>query len=89
MLAGLAAHALTTGGTDAAILAFVVAALSLVVLMFTLALFLAAARERVVDAMQQGAPVVKRWGGRLLVLVGAWLITLGVFADLFAELFPV
>ncbi|MEQ8440117.1 MAG: hypothetical protein RIB65_21695 [Ilumatobacter fluminis] len=57
--------------------------------MFALALLLAAAREHVVDSLQQGAPTVKRWGGRILVVVGAWLITLGAFAHFFADVFPV
>lgn len=66
-----------------------VAALVLVALMFALALALATAQERTVEAMQGGAPAVKRWGGRILVLVGAWLIALAAFADFFADVFPV
>lgn len=61
----------------------------LVVLLFGLALALAAAQERTVQAMRQGAPAVKRWGGRILVVVGIWLVALAVFAGFFADLFPV
>jgi hypothetical protein len=57
--------------------------------MFTLALVLAAAQERTAEAMRTGAPAVKRWGGRILVLVGLWFIILGVFADFFSEIFTV
>ena len=57
--------------------------------MFALALALAAAQERTVEAMRAGAPAVKRWGGRVLVLVGVWFIALGVFADFFADVFTV
>ncbi len=57
--------------------------------MFALALLLASAREHVVDSMQQGAPTIKRWGARILVIVGAWLVVLGAFAPLFADVFPV
>lgn len=57
--------------------------------MFTLALSLATAQERTVTAMQVGAPTVKRWGGRILVLVGTWFILLATFADFFARIFPV
>lgn len=57
--------------------------------MFTLALLLASAREQLVDRIQHGAPTVKRWGGRILIIVGAWFITLGIFADFFADIFPV
>jgi hypothetical protein len=61
----------------------------MVVLVFTLALTLAAAQERVVERMREGTGAVKRWGGRILVLVGAWLIALAVFADFFSGIFPV
>lgn len=32
---------------------------------------------------------MKRWGGRILLAVGAWFIALGIFAEFFAEIFPV
>jgi len=32
---------------------------------------------------------MKRWGGRILLVVGAWLIALAVFAGFFARVFPV
>ncbi len=57
--------------------------------MFALALAIALARERTVRSVQARAPSVKRWGGRVLVVVGGWFVLLGVFAGLFAELFPV
>ncbi len=77
------------GGVTAALLAFGVAALMMVLLMFTLALVIGAAQQRTVEAMRAGAPAVKRWGGRILMLVGAWFIALGVFSDFFADVFPV
>ncbi len=61
----------------------------MVLLMFTLALIIGAAQERTVEAMRAGAPTVKRWAGRILVLVGAWFIALGVFSDFFVDVFPV
>jgi len=57
--------------------------------MFTLALSLATAQERAVTAMEASAPVVKRWGGRILVLVGTWFMVLSLFAAFFARIFPV
>jgi hypothetical protein len=80
---------LSFGGFVSALLAFLVAAAALVVLMFTLALVLAAAQERTAEALRVGAPAVKRWGGRILVVVGIWFLILGVFADEFAGVFPV
>jgi hypothetical protein len=57
--------------------------------MFALAFVLAAAQERTAEVLRTGAPVIKRWGGRILVLVGAWFVILGVFADEFAGVFSV
>jgi hypothetical protein len=57
--------------------------------MFTLAVLLATARERLVETIKNGAPTVKSWGGRILIVVGAWFIALGAFADSFSDLFPV
>ena len=77
------------GGFLSALAAFLVAAAALVVLMFALALALVAAQERTVETLRAGAPAVKRWGGRILVLVGAGLIALGAFADFFSRAFSV
>jgi hypothetical protein len=57
--------------------------------MFALALAIALAQERTVESIQTRTPAVKRWGGRILLLVGAWFVALGVFAGFFADLFPV
>lgn len=57
--------------------------------MFALALGLATAQERTVGVLQERAPAVKRWGGRILIVVGAWLIALAAFAEFFADVFPV
>lgn len=58
-------------------------------LAFTAALFVAVARERVTDRIGAGAPTIKKWGGYVLVVVGLWLVALGVFADFFSRVFPV
>lgn len=39
--------------------------------------------------VQAGGPTVKRWGGFVLVVLGAWFVAFGVFAHTFARLFPV
>lgn len=57
--------------------------------MFTLALAMATAQQRVVEGMVSGAPTVKRWGGRILLIVGGWFIVVAIFADAFAPLFEV
>ena len=86
ILAGLAGHALATGGRSAA---FVVTALTMVFLVFALALLVGAAQQRVVEALKAGTQQVKRWGGVVVMAVGAWLIILAIWADFFARVFPV
>lgn len=57
--------------------------------MFALAVTIGFAREREVERLEGVGPVVKRWGGRILILAGLWLILLAAFADFFAGIFPV
>jgi len=65
------------------------AAVVITLLMFGLSLVIAFAQERVVDTLRASVVKVKRWGGRILILVGAWLIILAIWADTFARVFPV
>ena len=88
-MAGLAGVSLSIGGFGAASLAFVVAALTMVTLMFTLATGIASAGERVGETMRTSAPTVKRWGGRILIVVGAWFLILAAFAGFFANVFRI
>jgi len=57
--------------------------------MFSLALLIGAAQERLVDAMKAGTRQIKQWSGVVMFLVGAWLIVLAIWAELFARVFPV
>jgi protein-S-isoprenylcysteine O-methyltransferase Ste14 len=61
----------------------------IVVLMFALSVIIARAQEATVERLQASAPTIKRWGGALLLGIGAWFIVLGIFAESFAGLFPV
>jgi thiosulfate reductase cytochrome b subunit len=61
----------------------------LVGLVFTAAFLVAGAEEGTLERMQVQAPTVKRWGGWILVAVGLWFLVLAVFADFFADIFPV
>lgn len=88
-MVGLAGLAFTTGGFGAAILAFVVASLVIVILMFILAFVISRAQEGLIERLKLNAPNVKRWGGFILVGVGAWFIILTAFADFFEDIFPV
>lgn len=69
--------------------AFIVAALVIVLLMFTLSLAIAGAQEGLVATLKAHVAQVKRWGGWILIAVGLWLFALTAFADFFAGIFPV
>lgn len=88
-MAGLATYAFTIGGFGAALVAFADAAVTMVLLMFGLALAIATAQERIVATLQARVAEVKRWGGWILVLVGVWFLVLAIFANVFAQIFPV
>jgi hypothetical protein len=85
----LAGHAFILGGFGAAMAAFINAALVIVLLMFALAFVIASAQEQVITFIRAHIGQVKRWGGWILVIVGAWFILLAIFADFFAGIFPV
>lgn len=86
---GLTGHALTTGGFEAALISFVTAAAVIAALVFAFALVVARAQETTVQAIRARAGQVKRYGGYVLIAVGLWSIALAVFAELFAQYFPV
>ncbi len=88
-MAGLAGYALSVGGFAAAFTAFASAALVLVGLLFLSAFTVARAQAATVERIQAQAPAVKQWGGGILVVLGVWFVTLAVFADFFAGVFPV
>ncbi len=77
------------GGFTSALIAFVTASLTFVLLIFTLSLLIASAQERVITFIRAHLNDVRRWGGWILVGVGVWFIVLSIFADLFAKIFPV
>lgn len=76
-------------GAGAAVGAFAVAASTIVALMFTLSLLVATAQDAVTLLVDRGAVLVRQWTGVALVLIGAWLLVLAGWADLFARVFPV
>ena len=61
----------------------------LVLLVFVAAFGVARAEESTLDRIKVQAPTVKRWGGRILIAVGIWFLTLAMFADFFQGIFPV
>ena len=73
----------------AAFTAFAVAAVTIVILMFGLAIVIGTAQVRTVSKMRTSPQQVKRLGGTILILVGIWLVILSVWARSFVRLFPV
>ncbi len=66
---------------------FTVAASMIVLLLFVAALVVALARASTLDRFKTAGPAVKRWGGRILILVGAWFLFLAIFTDAARRLF--
>jgi cytochrome c biogenesis protein CcdA len=88
-LAGLAAQALVTGGVATGVLTFATAAGVLVLLLFATATGVALSTDSQVKRFRTTGPVVKRWSGRVLIVIGTWLITIGWFAGTARQaLFP-
>lgn len=66
-----------------------IAAAALVLLVFTASVSLARAEDRTMRRIGANVPKIKRWGGWVLIVVGAWLLALAVFSGFFSRLFPV
>lgn len=58
-------------------------------LLFGVSYAVGTAQEGVVARLRASAPAVKRWGGYILIGVGTWFVVLALFAEFFAEIFPV
>ena len=61
----------------------------LVGLLFAASFLVVGARETTLGRVRASAPAIKRWGGYVLIVVGAWFAALGIWAEAFANLFPV
>lgn len=57
--------------------------------MFALAVVIGTAQDEFTSRLRAEAPRIKRWGGVVLMVVGLWLVAIGVWANFFATLFPV
>lgn len=54
-----------------------------------LSVVVGSAQEHTVSRVKARSTDVKRWGGWILVAIGTWFLVLAIWADLFAEIFPV
>lgn len=82
-------HALVIGGAAAAVGAFVTASITIILLMICVAVIVTASREQTIRSLRLATVNARQFGGILLVAVGLWFIALAVWADFFAEVFPV
>lgn len=80
---------MTVGGVYASLAAFGVAALTMVSMIFLLAILIGTAQGAITTRLRAEAPQIKRWGGAVLIVAGLWLAVIGVWANFFATLFPV
>ncbi len=88
-MAGLATHAISTGGVSSAFAAFAVAGVVLVVMFVALSFVVGRAQEQTLKRIQASSRDVKRWGGWILIAVGTWFLILAIWADFFSTIFPV
>jgi hypothetical protein len=72
---------LITGSVWISVLTFFVAATMIVLLMFAASIGAAAAQASTLSRFKTSGPSVKRWGGRILIFVGAWFLVLALFAE--------
>ena len=76
MLASLASQAATTGGLTNAIVAFAIAAATLVLMLTGSAIALATVSDRRLYILGTQGEYVKRVGGILLIAIGIWFVYL-------------
>lgn len=70
-----------------AVFAFGIAATMIVALMFATAFAATFASADTAARFRTSGPAVKRWGGRILIGVGIWILALAIFADRAKEIF--
>ena len=68
---------------------FVIAAVTIMACVFAAATGVASAERATLARIEARSPQVKRWTGLVVLGVGVWFLTLALFAETFAQLFPV
>ena len=58
----------------------------MVLTLFVVAAVIGLARANAIHSMRGGGRLVKRWGGVILLLVGAWLFALALYNELLLPL---
>ncbi len=86
-MAGLAAQSLITGSLATSFLTFTVAGAMIVILLFVASIGATVATTSTLNRFKTAGPGVKRWGGRILIVVGVWFLFLAIFAGVAKEFF--
>jgi protein-S-isoprenylcysteine O-methyltransferase Ste14 len=68
------------GGVATGVLTFATAAFVLVLLLFVTAGGVALSTDSQAKQFRTTGPAIKRWSGRVLIVIGTWLIIIGWFA---------
>jgi hypothetical protein len=61
----------------------------MILLILAAAVLTSSGQTRVLARLRAAGPQIKTWTAYIVILVGTWFIVLAVFADFFADVFPV
>ena len=89
IMAGLLVFALSVGGFSSALLAFIVFALTMVVLMLLISILVGLSKDTLLNKMKASSGKIKKFTGIILFLVGLFLLLSAIFTKTFVRiLFP-
>ena len=89
IMAGLFVFALSVGGFSSALFAFIIFALTMVVLMLLISVLVGLSKDTLINKMKNSSLKIKRFTGIILLLVGLFLLLSSIFTKTFVGiLFP-
>jgi len=89
IMAGLLVFALSVGGFSSALFAFVIFALTMVVLMLLISVLVGLSKDTLINKMKASSGSIKKFTGIILFLVGLFLLLSSIFTRTFVKvLFP-
>ena len=89
IMAGLFVFALSVGGFSSALFAFIIFALTMVVLMLLISILVGLSKDTLINKMKTSSGKIKKFTGIILFLVGLFLLLSSIFTKTFVGiLFP-
>ena len=89
IMAGLFVFSLSLGGFAAALLAFIIFSLTMVVLMLGISILVGLSKDTLINKMKSSSGTIKKFTGIVLFLVGLFLLLSSIFTGTFTSiLFP-